>query len=990
MEELNQEIISFIEETKNKDQDVEAVIETHNQLVQNLENFQPLCAIAATKNPAIQQHIKHGAIIYINEMMSNAIKNWDGLDEAARGMLFSSLLELFRSGLEQSSFHTLLGSLILLLAREDTPWDEVIQLPIAFVSNEQQFLEGVWLFHTMVSLMPPELFAQQEDSLVDIATRALASSNIDLRVHGATLIFEVVAKHKALTDGEIKELPDQYNLIAEIAQNPSGVSSSLCIVFWQNVVTPLSSFKVFTQEQIQAIAAAAFEFAANESQSVEIKTTILAALVPSIDLLGDAISSLFSLDIQILAKEIENDQSIPDDLLTSISNALQIYSHFQIFPPLQEVIQEKLQSSNEYEQMAGLLVYRVFLQCAKDLAVMNLDSLMTFLAEAITSENELMVQTVLKIINSFENQTGVFQPYTMTLLPNVLQLCAAEDFMIREDAYLAALTILDDADTTIEDIFNNVWALSETLDDSDSTWIGFLRLLPYAISLSDEIDDDQIDQLLQLVERVLSEQSEQPFRVVLMLQVGIALMKKDDTQAETLVEMLGELATNCLNSDNADFIFEAESYFMNITIILGESISEILTPSIEKLVEYATSEESMELVQAGAIEALVVITKKCSDKREELLPIMIQTIDNSLENDLDILLEASLKGVRKLNSFFDAETQRNFFTKTVNIIQNEDNPENGGEIDDAFYVLQKLVQKPKEENKEFFIEQSVPLIQGVIESTLPFLNEQPLIHSPAFAEIAPPFLNFVCEVIQYPVDFVDAIVTYLLTLINEEGDNARVIFDGITGVFTDAVKSPHLSEEVRGHIFEVIPVLIENSNDPVTQQNLVFFLISLIRANPANCEQVIPFLATIDQWYNSGKENKFGYAETLANIASFYLEIAAIHPDTPDELIQKALAEFPPADEQEALPMTQKLISLGGRISANPQLYGEMALAIARFFVMDDTSMAKCNIDNTLKGQLAQILKTAATSNPEIMSALSSAYSNQRAKFKKLNQIFSQ
>ena len=985
---LNQDILGFLNETLNPEQNYEEINEMKNQIINNIENLQPLCEIAASKIPEMNPSIRQAATIYIDQMISNILKNWSEISDDVKSQVFTTILELFKSGLDNNSFHTLVQSFIMLLGCEEAPWNDVIQVPFSLVETPELFMQGVWFSHIIISMMPPDLFTQQEETFIELGTRALNDqSNVDVRIHGASLIYEVVSKHRDLNDGEISQLPDQYELIAQVAENPPNISYNLCSFFWQEVIKPLSSFRVFSQEQIQAIASAIFQFVSSDSTAVEVKTTVLSSLIPSLDLLGDEIATVFSLEIQICASAIEQDQRIPDDLLTSIEDALIKYTHAEIYPHIQEVVQEKLQSGNEYEQMAALLIYRIVLLYAKDIAVQNIEPIIGFLTQAIESENELMIQTVLKIIIAFESQV-TFQSYSMRLLPNVLRFCASEDHKIKKSAYKAAQTILNEVDSTVDGIFSTVMELASTLEDDNVEWIGFLQLLTYAIQLSDEIDDDQIDQLLELVEKILSEQSENDEVLVPLLQVGCALMKKDETQAETVIEMLSDLAQNTFQSENPHDVFEAENYLMNITIILGNNVSEMMNQYLEGLIQNATNIDGTELVRAGALEAQIVIFKKCQDKRETLQPILVQCITNSLENDLDYLLEASLKGIRKLNSFFDAQTQREFFDKTVHIIQTESDPENSEIIGDSFYTLRKLVKKPVQENRDYFVEQSVAVIQSIIEPAVPFLAGLPLIKSPGFGDIAQPFLQFVSEVLQYPVECVDAVTTYLLALITEEPDDSKVILDEIAGVFTEAIKNPHLSEEVRSNIFEVIPVFVQNANDPVTQQNLVFFLTSLIRANPSSCSQILEFLPTIEEWYAIGKENKFGYADTLANIASLYLEIAVIFPDIPDELIEKALAEYPPSDEEEALPMSTKILQLSSRISSTPELLGSLAMALARFFVMDDSTMEKYNIDPSTKGNLSQLLKNIVKSHQEVLSQLEAVYGNQRAKYKKLNELF--
>ena len=92
------------------------------------------------------------------------------------------------------------------------------------------------------------------------------------------------------------------------------------------------------------------------------------------------------------------------------------------------------------------------------------------------------------------------------------------------------------------------------------------------------------------------------------------------------------------------------------------------------------------------------------------------------------------------------------------------------------------------------------------------------------------------------------------------------------------------------------------------------------------------------------------------------------------------------ADEEEALPMVKNIITLSSKLT-NGELLASMTVAIARFFVMDDATMAKYKIPPTIKTQLAGLLKHYCSQSQDIMNALSAEYGKQRAKFKKLSEI---
>ena len=134
------------------------------------------------------------------------------------------------------------------------------------------------------------------------------------------------------------------------------------------------------------------------------------------------------------------------------------------------------------------------------------------------------------------------------------------------------------------------------------------------------------------------------------------------------------------------------------------------------------------------------------------------------------------------------------------------------------------------------------------------------------------------------------------------------------------------------------------------------------------------------------EENKFGYQEVLANIASLYLQIALRCPDFSDKLVIFAIQQFPPFDINETSSMAEAIIQLV-KNKQDADIYLESAMAFTNFFLQDESRVEKAKVRPELKEEMIQFLKEICAQEEQIIVKIKASYGRQRSKIRKIEAL---
>lgn len=985
---MNQEILQFLEETMNiTEENNERVTNFQAALVSDYSNFFPLCEIAANHQ---NQSISHAAIIYISQILKSIIDTWSEIDENTHGHVLQSILQLLQSNISETALHTLLASVITLYGELKGEWPELIQLIMQMIVSNS-ILRGLEILNSIFLIIPDNVYSEICGNFPQLSLNALNSEDIKLKYQGADLITSFIKKHQ----DQHPSFPEHCQLILNLAANSKQLQIDDFSNFWGNV-NILVYLHSFTQEQVVEIANIVFQFADDPSFSQEIVSAALRSIIPALNMLGDeAAGKLLDASINICAKTIELDEAIPNDQLQEVEDIIHNFNHQAIYPLIRNVVQVKISSNDLSQQIASLLVFSVILTEAKDCAFVDIEPILDFIRSALSAEDTpLLQQAALTCVSKFDDTFAAMNTQSSQFLEVAIGLCKSPNSGVRKIAYEAAHTIMNQLDHEIPGLYTTVASLSETLDtpiddvDEDQVeevmiqrWSDFLTLLSPAIDLTEDLVDEQVDEILGLVEKIINEHEDDPSFIGPLLDVGVAVMKKDETQAETVLGMLAPCAEMMFKAeDQPDLVFHVDGFLRNIALTIGDGCAEFVQPYLERLFQHLETKQH-EKILTGAIEALAAISTSVPSLKDAIRnPLMEHLVPAfSADSEDGLVVTTAMEAARALKKEFTPELQALVFEKVFEVAtEDSDDADN---IGDAFLTLSKIIKYSHDVNREMMVAKCTELAQSLADASLPFLGGVQLIEHPSFSVVARPVEHFLAALLRFPIPESDAICRFLLSWPIE---TAAFEADDIAGAYTEAIKTGAISEEVRQAIFASVARMFENCYDPGVQQNLVFFLITIIRANHENAQQVIQFLETIDIWYRKGKNDVYGYQDTLANIAALYLEIANIHSDFPQELVLQAVDEFPPSDALEAVPMSKCILNITQKYSQNPDVILHVALALARFVVWDDKSFEKSKMDDALRNQLHSLFKTIVMQNQNLMGALQSNYGKQRAKFRKL------
>ncbi|EAY07113.1 hypothetical protein TVAG_342770 [Trichomonas vaginalis G3] len=986
---MNQEIIEFLASTTHiTDENNEKIMRFADELIEDRANFFPLAEIAVGHT---DMSIKHAATIYINKIIDKINNFWDEIDQSEQNQFLNSFISILQSNLSPSALHTLLHSIIILYANVNCEWPDLINLILEML-NSDRIKTGLKILNSIFVIINDATYAQISSNFLNIAFNSLNSPDIELQFQGSDLLANCVKKHQ----GEEIDYSEHVKLMLNLVLNSEKLHHDEFCEFWENVKL-LVFLQIFTPEQVLEIAKFVFTLASDEDMSPDIISMPLRSLIPALDSLGEeAASKLLEISIDICARTIKLDNEIPVDQLKELEDSFHSYSHQEIYPIIRTIVLEKLSSEDVSQQIASLLVFSVILTEAKDCAFADIQPILEFIDSAISSENPLLQQAALTCINKFDDSFASINVHGMHFLSQVISLCASPVSAIRDVAYQAAETVLNPSDHKIPGLFADVVKLLETLDTvaegeegdaqniTETKWSSFLSLLAPTINLSEEFEDEQVDEILGLVENIMSEHGDNPSFLMPLLDIGVALIRRDETQAEYILEMLNPAVSLLLKDESqARNIFHADYFLKNIALTIGDASSEFISPFLETLISRLQININ-ELILSGSLESLAQFVISCPSLKETVLEPLLKVIVPAFSEDdgeEGIVPTTAMATARALKKDFPADVQLLVFQKVVDIAVED--TDDADDVGDAFLTISKIIKYLHEENKEQIIGKCIEITNSIINATLPFLHGQQLIEIPSFAIVARPIEHFLAAVLRYPVPESDAICKFLLEWPIESTEFEA---DDITGAYTEAIKTGVISDDIREGIFQSVNQMFQNCQDPGVQQNLVFFLNTILRANHSVIEQILQFLPVIDEWYNIGKNQIYGYQDTLANIASLYLEIAAAMPDFPDQQLIQAIDEFPPSDVLETPMMAKCLLTIVPRLN-NADILGHVALALARFVVWDDKNIEKSKIDQSLKDQLYGLFKQIVQQNESLMGVLQNDYAKQRAKMRRLQAV---
>ena len=871
-------------------------------------------------------------------------------------------------------------------------WPALFELINDKISNPEFHIFGLELLCGVLPDTKSEKAEEICDYLMETSIQAMSEESAGSHVLGVQLFSHICKLLYQTVD--IPAIGQQhFEKLVQIISAPESYSVQQLSAMW-SAINDLFSLDFLPDEIISSIVEQGIAYASNEGIDYGLRELIVSTIEIVVEKCPQFIENILNLSMSVIEASIVQDEAIDESKYTMFEKVFISFPHESVNPIVQQIISESIQSESVAQQAAALCVFRVLITNAPDCAHKDIGTIVDFLNTAITSEEAPILQeAACKVLQYFSDSFKSLNCHSPQFINPLLQLLTSDNDSLRTPAFAAAIDIISNLDTPIADLFTTVIALLPEIHEEDMT--DFIDLLSASVPQTEEFDDDMCDAAIELIGQVVESGDQDSIKK--LYDLGLNVLRQDDAQLETINELLlgsiGEFLAMLPQIDaqlTEDQVLEAKSlipaidYINGLASILKADADEIIGDFVEPIancISQKPSDSNYSLFRA-CMRCCARIAKFSETKREALLPMITNAIQIAFDIEKPSTQKTAIECVLRNRNFLPDDLRLAFYKHITNEII-EKQVDTYLLISDAFNGAGKLLLMAGAQMEEYMSIANT-IVEQIVNTTIPFLQEKPLIENGAKSLIFPSFCTFCAQLIDCASPCTNDICTFLLQWfeVDDELDHLEV-----SKPLLSVVKSQVVSQEVMQQVFDKITGDIAEANDPNYQQNIAFFLNLLVQHHTAMIPEIVTAIPSIEEWYQKAQSEKFGYQDLLANIGSLYLSIAARADGFDQQKIIEGIEQFPPYDVSETATMVNNLLILNQKGALQGQLSEAAALGIARFIVWDDDNVEKSEVPEEQSASLIQIFKTIVSQNHSILGTLERLYSKMRPKFRKISAV---
>ncbi|OHT04011.1 hypothetical protein TRFO_28548 [Tritrichomonas foetus] len=914
--------------------------------------------------PGQQPNILHATNVYLHKAIK---KHWKFIDDEPRIEIQNVFMQIISSvNLPELTIPTFLSSIKYMYSHDARGWPELLN----FMANNTQ---NVFCLHLAIAIIPKmksDVITSTKYFFLTLSSSALVSNELKIKLLGLKIFHVFIMM---LNEKEGIEVHIQHLMEIMAASESFNAEDLTCV--W-SCISDLLVLEFIPNELIGPIIEIAFKIGQNNEIDPSTRAIPIESLIPILEnFTNEMLMQLFTICIDITASLMESEDKINEQMLSHFDSASSSFDHDVLYPIIQERIQFALNSPSPYHQIAGLLIFRILLQNFPDLVYKDIDFVMNFLIAALSSQTELLKQAALKVVGDFDKTFKSANAYAPKVLPLVMPNIISPVPETRVEAYAALNSIFGILDTKISDFLEKYLQVSAQVPDDNL--VQYISLLSFIITTAEDFSDESCDQIMVLINQVFARNDSDTLAAC--LSVASALLEQDETQLEFVIEKFFPLINVFMQQDNSTIIDETFDFLGNLAHLLRENSLQYFEPFIPAIINFLDDSRITNEVKTGIVINTSKIAKFCN--HAELVNHLIPNIINGLKSEEDEFQSQSAVAIKKIKRLINPETAHNLFVALFSCLTEA--VEYNDHITDVLLAAGKLIINCDQSNLQFFLNTTVDFIKCVFESRWELLKGKAIHESPSAESLLPPLCHLFSAVVHYPTPINDTICQFLMQWMTK--NNELDLFE-ITGTLADCLEFKHVSEETRQAILNATIGIMGNATEPSLLQNLSYMMNMLVQNDPNLLGSIVQLLPTFEKWRQISSDEKFGYQDVLANLASLYIQIAVRAPEFPIPMIVFSLEQFPPFDINETSSMAAAMMNVVQN-KQDPTILTAATLAIARFFVMDESKIQKAKIAQDVKGMMAQFLKAICSQNQQILMQIKVNFGRQKSKLRKIEAI---
>ena len=207
------------------------------------------------------------------------------------------------------------------------------------------------------------------------------------------------------------------------------------------------------------------------------------------------------------------------------------------------------------------------------------------------------------------------------------------------------------------------------------------------------------------------------------------------------------------------------------------------------------------------------------------------------------------------------------------------------------------------------------------------------------------------------------------------------------GAYSDAILYETASNEMVQALLQLIPNLVEEAQDPESQQNLSYLFNILVQKQPSIIQDIQSFIPKVWGWYENGKNQETGYQYLISNVASFFLTLYANGGEIDETKLNAALSEIPPFDVQETTKMIANAITILQNRNNSFETIKIVSRSFSDLLLMNEENLQIRKLNKEDLSNIANCLKQLVQSNSNILIDLKSRYSKSKSKLNRLLKL---
>jgi hypothetical protein len=710
----------------------------------------------------------------------------------------------------------------------------------------------------------------------------------------------------------------------------------------------------------------------------DVASTALDAFAPLIPALDDAqISGMISLTIHAIGREMAETDLLPSAATALIDAIFESRKHEPVYTFLKEKIQELIEG--DFIAVA-LLLYAPILASAPEQITNDAQEFISILESGLNPDNRLAAQAACSLVDLIA-ETDDLHFAIPELFAFLYPLMSVDDNDLRHHALCAVQAALG-LEQSYPDLFVPTWELKAHMRESDEE--SYLQVLAHVIKCSPEIPDDAVQATAEFVAPLI-ERDDPPLAAAALLVLS-SLIKHNEQLIFGFLEQTVPPVCACLSSSSAEAIVSAATFAKEIVTHYQEEalpfINEIWGPVEALLIHMQKRKHKArfrEAVRGFVLSVGAAIVRLSGDS--DRLAVLLSALNREFQRPN--LSADAIGSTKKIIALLSPEDAGVVFEAIFHLCTSTDKV---SILSRCFRTLKGFLKPPVDGGP--FLPASAEICRLFFAGELPVLKRKSILDPSVDIDwdIIDAFGGFLSRIVLHPSPIVDELCMTSLAILGRSEDRYR---DFVVGLFISAIEASTISGEIINQLMAIVPSFLDCESLPL-RHNLTYLLLLLAKRAPGFVSSLPDFLPAIGRWWESALQNPSGSAELIANIASFFLFLTAVHSfEFEEELMLQIIGFFPPADCTEAAFMAENLVKLVGR-GVSHDLSLRIAVAVGRLLTENQKSLRKMNVPDAVLSDLAAFFRQVCRSDEAVGQAIVAEFAGSSAKIAQLVSIINQ